>query len=155
MKNNKWLTYTIGILLTLVVMVAVAGAGFRVGMSQSGTFSRAAFAHDFDGTPRDMQGNDQGTDPHGMRSSFQDHGKQQFTQGFDGRSGNRGGMSFGSPIFGLIRIAVLGLLAWLGYKLVKNSGWKLTREQAASAPAPTPVQSEAASAEAEEKKESE
>lgn len=155
MKNKKWLTYTIGILLTLVVMVAVAGAGFRVGMSQSGTFDRAAFAHDFDGSPRTMQGNDQTTDPHGMRSSFQDHGKQQFTQGFDGRGNNRGGMPFGSPLFGLIRIAVLGLLAWAGYKFVKNSGWKLTREQAAPAPAPAPVESEAASVEVEEKKESE
>jgi len=151
MKNNKWLTYTIGILLTLVVMVAVAGAGFRVGMSQSGTFSRAAFAHSFDGEPHAMQGNEQSTDPHGMRSNFQDHGKQQFTQGFDGRGNDRGGMPFGAPLFGLIRIAVLGLLAWVGYKFVKNSGWKLTREQAA----PAPVESEASNAEVEEKKESE
>ncbi len=31
---KKWITYTIGILLTLVVLAAVGGAGYRMGLMQ-------------------------------------------------------------------------------------------------------------------------
>jgi hypothetical protein len=73
-------------------------------------------------------------------------------QGFDNRGGDRrGGMSFFPPIFGLIHLVVLGLLIWLGYKFVKNSGWRLTRVAAS----PAPVASETSSVEVEEKKASE
>jgi hypothetical protein len=51
----------------------------------------------------------------------------------------------------LIHVVVLGLLLWVGYKFVKNSGWKLTRVQASTAPAA----SETPNVEIEEKKESE
>jgi hypothetical protein len=54
-------------------------------------------------------------------------------------------MSFMSPIFGLIRLAVLGALLWLGYKFVQKSGWKFTRvTQVAAETTATPSDPEAA-----------
>jgi hypothetical protein len=145
MKNKKWLTYTAGILLTLIVLAAVGGAGFRIGMMQNASFARPSFAHNLGGGPQVMmQGNFQ--DNRGnqaMQGNFQDNRGPQAMQGnfqnrgFDNR---RGGMSFFPPIFGLIRLVVLGLLIWLGYKLVKKSGWRLSLAKASSAPVvePTP-----------------
>jgi hypothetical protein len=159
MKNNKWLTYTLGILLTLVVLIAVAGAGFRVGMMQNTSFTRPAFAHNLNGAPQGMQ-QDKGYSQ-AMQGNFHDNGGPQAMQGnSQGRGferGNqrgedrRGGMSFFSPVFGLIRLVVLGLLAWIGYKFVKKSGWRLSRVEATAAP----TAKETASVEVEEKKESE
>ena len=66
-----------------------------------------------------MQGFDQGREPRIMR-------------GF-GRGGfERGHGGFFSPIFDLVKLAVLAGLLWLGYKLVKNSGWKLVRAEPSS-----------------------
>jgi hypothetical protein len=61
-------------------------------------------------------------------------------------------MRFFSPIFGLIHLIVLGLLLWVVYKLVKKSGWRLTRVQTAS---PAPMANETSNVVVEEKKESE
>lgn len=138
MKNKKWLTYTIGILLTLIVLAAVGGAGFRIGMMQkNASFTRAAdemgrspFVNKFDGEhPQIIQGN-----PHDNEGGFQDRRGKPHNQGFNNRGNDRrGGMSFFPPIFGLIRLAVLGLLLWIGYKLVQKSGWRLTRVAASPA----------------------
>ena len=125
MKNKKWLTYTLGILLTLVILAAVGGVGFRIGMMQNTSFTRPSFAHNFDGAPQAMQGN------------FHDNGRPQAMQdnsqnkGFD--NSRDGGISFFSPIFGLIRVVALGLLLWIGYKFVKKSGWRLSRVEASPA----------------------
>lgn len=160
MKNKKWLKYTLGILLTLIVLIAVGGAGFRIGVMQSASFTRPAFAHNFDGGPQTMHGNFQGNrNQQGMQGNFfNDKGGPQGMQGnphnrgFENRSGgHRDGGRFFSPIFGLIRLAVLGLLLWLGYKFVKNSGWRITRAQAS----PAPTVSETPSMEVDEKTESE
>jgi hypothetical protein len=142
MKNKKWLTYTLGILLTLVVLAMVGGAGFRFGMMQNVSNTRPAFTHNFDSNPQAMPampGNFQRNDgPQSMRENFQDHGKYQAmqgnsrNQGFNNRRDSR--LPFLPPIFGLIHLAVLGLLIWIGYKIVKNSGWRLTRVQATPAP---------------------
>jgi hypothetical protein len=143
MKNRKWLTYTVGVLLTLVVLAIVGGAGFRIGMMQNASFARPAFAHNFEGVPQAMQDN------------FKDNGGPQALQGnsrnqrFDNRGDDR--RDGFSPIFGLFHLVVLGLLLWVGYKLVKNSGWRLTRVQAASAPEVNTTPS----MEVEQKKESE
>lgn len=155
MKNNKWLTYTLGILLTLVVLVVVAGAGFRTGMMQNASFARPAFAHNFDGGPQAMQGNSQNNDgAPSMQGNFHDNDGPQSMQGGNSRNkgfGNdRGGMNFRSPLFGLIHLALLGLLGWFGYTLVKKSGWRITRVAATA-----PVVEETPSVEVEEKKESE
>lgn len=49
MKIKKWLTYTLGILLTLVILAAVGGAGFRFGMMQNTSFTDPSLTHNFDG----------------------------------------------------------------------------------------------------------
>jgi hypothetical protein len=168
MKNKKWLTYTLGILLTLVVLAAVGGAGFRIGMMQNTSFARLPFAHNFDGGPQAMQrnfqnnGGNQSTqgnpqdnnNPRSIQGNFQGNGRPQAMHnlGFENRGNDRrGGMFFFPSIFGLIHLVVLGLLLWLGYKLVKNSGWRLTRVQAS----PAPIANETSSVKVEEKKESE
>jgi hypothetical protein len=148
MKNRKWLTYTLGVLLTLVILAAVGGAGFRIGSMQNTSIERPAFAQPFGDAPQSMQKN------------FRDNGGPQtmqgnpHNQGFDNRGDNRRrGMPFFSPIFGLIRLIVLGLLIWIGYNFVRKSGWRLTRVQAS--PATTPSAAETPNAEVEEKKETE
>lgn len=134
MKNKKWLTYTLGTLLTLIVLAAVGGVGFRIGMMQnvSAMTGRPAFAHNFDGDFQPpMQGNRQndGNPKSGQMNPHQDNF----------RGNDRGGGSrFFSPIFGLIRLAALAALLWLGYKFVQKSGWKLTRVTQAQAAAETP-----------------
>lgn len=117
MKNKELLNYTLGILLTLIVLTVVAGAGFRTGMMQNMTFTRdmnkaqAAFGHDnFGGSQQAMQVNS----PRQALSN---------DRGFDRRDG---GFSFLTPVFVVIRLAVLGLLAWIGYTFVKKSGWKFS-----------------------------
>ena len=50
-------------------------------------------------------------------------------------------------------VGLLGLLLWIVYKFVKNSGWRLTRVQAS--PAPTPSAAETPNVEVVEKKETE
>ncbi|HQX02036.1 MAG TPA: hypothetical protein PLQ94_07995 [Anaerolineales bacterium] len=139
MKNKKWFTYTLGILLTLIVLAVVGGVAFRIGAAQNSEFvhpmmnnAGPAFSHGFD-----MPG-----------GNFHD---QEFGgMGSHGRGFDRGGRSFFSPIFGLIRLAVLGLLLWGGYKLIQKSGWRLTRVTE-----PAAVTSETPSVEVEEKKEAE
>jgi len=149
MKNKKWFNYALSILLTLVVLAVVAGAGIRVGMMQGTSFARPTLTHDFDRVPHAMQGNTQdGGNPHATQGSFQTRGMD------DDNSNDRrdGGFPFLSPIFGLIRLAVLGLLVWVGYTFVKKSGWRLTRAQASPVSDSAPVASETPSAEVEEEK---
>ncbi len=102
MKNKKWLTYTLGILLTLIILAAVGAIGFRIGAMQNNPFvhpmmngSTPAFGHGFDGgqMPNFHQQGSEGRDFH--------------DRGFD--RGSRGG--FISPIFGLIKLAVLSRIA--------------------------------------------
>jgi hypothetical protein len=142
MKNRKWLTYTLGTLLTLIALAVVGMAGFRVGMMQTGDFprmgmgERPAFNQNMDKnvptTPGDN--NNFGGNPHG--------------NGFNPRAFDR--MPIPGGLFGLIHIAILALLLWFGYKLIQNSGWKFVRVQNN---APTVIK--AASTEVDEKKESE
>jgi hypothetical protein len=97
-------------------------------MSQNPAFARPALMQNFNGAPRFMQRNIPGNGgPQGVPNGFRD-------QGFGNHGFNRGGrMPFFSPIFGLIRLVVFGLvitaLVWLGYALVKKSGWRLMRTQ--------------------------
>ncbi len=143
MKSNKWLTYILGVLLTLVVLAAVGGIGFRMGVMQSASFANL-------------------TDGQSVRASFFAHGmddgfnqmdqmeRSNSSHGFDrSRGGDRDG--FSSPIFGLIPLLVFGVLAWFGYKLIKNSGWKLVKVNASEAPAPVVETPSEAAAGGEEK----
>jgi hypothetical protein len=141
MKNRKWLTYTLGALLTLVVLAAVGGVGFRLGMMQNASFARPSFARGFNGERPLMQGNFQDNGkPQTMQENLQNNGWMQGRQGnfneqrFDRFGGDRhdGFMSLFSLFSHLIPLAVLALIFWLVYKLVKMSGWRLTRVAAAS-----------------------
>lgn len=139
MKN--WIKYTLGILITLVILAAVGGAGFMFGARQSGTF-----VHPMMNGSAQSFGN--GFDPHqGMNGGRDFH---NFGRGYD-----RGGFGgFFSPLFGLIKLAVLAALGWIGYRFIKNSGWKLTRETASAPAAPEVVEAAAPSGSpAEENKE--
>jgi hypothetical protein len=168
MKTKKWLSFTAVALLTLVVLAVVGGAGFRAGMMQNTSFTRLAFAHNFDNGRQFMQGNTQpqtakgNTDDNNaplMQGNFQGNGGPRMqgnfqgndgpqgmqgnsrNQGFDRHGNDRGndrrdgGRGFFSPIFGLIHLVILGLLVWVVYKLVKESGWRITRVSATPAPA--------------------
>ena len=133
MKNNKWIWRTLTILLTLVILIGVAGAGFRMGLMQGANMPRFAngettrlpsfepmhgFENNFD--------KQQGRDPHMM-------------QGFGNRGFGRGHGGFFSPLFGFVHLILLGGLIWLGYKLIKNSGWRITHvTQPAPAGSETP-----------------
>jgi len=131
MKNKKWLTYTLGIVLTLIVLAAVGGAGFRMGVMQS-----VSFANIKDGTTAQFHSFD---NSHGMAGDFSQMERGNMSRGFDhGRGRDRGGFS---PIFGLLRLIVVGALAWFGYKLIKNSGWKLVKVNASEAAVPVSKQS--------------
>lgn len=138
MKNTKWIWRVLAVLLALVVLAGVGFAGFRIGMMQNVNLS--------DGTNFGWHSFD-GNSPHGFG-----HNMRGFDHGRD--FGGRGGFSFFSPIFGLIRLAIFGGLIWLGYTLVKKSGWRVVNvnaTQSASAPAPAVVE-ETPSAEVDEKK---
>lgn len=153
MKNKKWLTYTLGTLLTLIVLAAVAGISFRIGMTQNASLARPAFVRNFNDMPQEMRKNNQNNGgPQEEQGNPQKNGGQQRPQGnsqyndWNQMPGNRQGqeidhggfrgeMTFFPIIFGLIYLMVLGLLIWVVYKLVKNSGWRLTRSEANPAPA--------------------
>jgi hypothetical protein len=142
MKNRKWLTYTLGTLLTLIALGVVGMAGFRIGMMQTGGFPRMGIAErpGFDQNVDKNAPNAQAFNPNGNNNprdnDFSSHG-------FDRR---HPGMPMPGGLFGLIHIAILALLLWFGYKLIQNSGWRFVRVQN-NAPA--------TSVEVEEKKESE
>ncbi len=138
MKNNKWLWLTLTTLLTLLVLIGVAGAGFRMGAMQSATLVKNA-----DGTTSQFSPFER---MHGFEDNFNDQhrGNPHMMQGFGHGMRGRGG--FISPLFGLVKLAIFGALLWFGFRYVKNSGWKLTRT---TAPVPT------SSGEVEEKRDSE
>ena len=140
MKNTKWLWRILAVILTLVVLAGVGFAGFRVGLVQGADLSAEELATIFShggGTQfnddSSKTGNSSGFDQgHGF-----DHG-----HGFEGRGFDRDGFSFFSPLFGLLRLAVLGGLIWLGYRFVKNSGWRLVKAETTAPVAEVPVADE-------------
>ena len=144
MKNTKWIWRILAVLLALVVVAGVGFTGFRIGMMQSANLPDGMnFGwHSFDGNS-----------PNGDNSEMRgfSHGHDFGGRGFN--RGGRGGFSFFSPIFGLIRLAVLGGLIWLGYTFVKRSGWRVVNVNAnqAAAPAQAAVE-ETPSAQGDEKK---
>lgn len=127
MKSKKWLTYTLGILLTLIVLAAVGGFSYRLGAIQSASFAKLT-----DGSTAQFHSFIRS---HGLDGDFSRMERGQSSRGFDrDRGGHRGG--FFLPIFGLLRLVVLGALVWLGYTLVKNSGWRLVKVNASAGAAP-------------------
>lgn len=135
MKNSTWLRRILTFLLTLVVLAGVGFAGFRIGVMQGANLS----AEDIASLAAKGRGGEPAAD--GMRAQGFD-GHNFANRGFEhGRDfGGRGGFSFFSPLFGLIRLAVLAGFAWLAYTFVKRSGWRLVKaESTVPAPAVTPA----------------
>ena len=140
MKTRKWIWWTLVVILTLVALTAAGFAGYRVGYMRG--LAANPNAKDFVAGPfwhgqGHMQNLDKNFDQRGPVPA-QEFGGRQFDR-FGGRNfdrfGGRGGFAFLAPLFGLVRLAVLAVLIWFGYKLVKNSGWRLTRVTAEPAPA--------------------
>jgi hypothetical protein len=137
MKNRKWLTYTLGTLLTLVVLAVVAGASFRIGMMQNASFMhRPAFTNGFQPKPGTLPGNrdpqSMPGNPHDEFGGFPGMPGNQYQHGFHNRGNGHGGhgMFFFPPIFGIIHLLILALVIWVVYKLIEKSGWRLTRIEA-------------------------
>jgi hypothetical protein len=148
MKNRKWLTYTLGALLTLIALAVVGVAGFRVGMMQTGDFPRMGMG-ERPGFNQNVDKNDpntQGANPNGNENDGSPRGYGFNPRGFP--HGHRG-MPMHGGFFGLIQVAILALLLWFGYRLIQNSGWRLVRVENN-----TPAAGPTVSAEVEEKKES-
>jgi len=122
MKTNKWLWRTLAVLLVLVVMAGVGFAGYRMGIMQGANLTANGTAFMFT--------HGRGFDGGMMRGGFDHPGFSYGRADF----GGRGGFSPFGFIFGLVRLAVFAGLIWLGYHLVKNSGWKLVKTEAAAAP---------------------
>src|SRR5258706_1503766 len=126
---KKWITYPIGILLTLVVLAAVGGAGYRMGLMQgcSGAYSPKGGPTEF------AKPGDADQDPNQMGQNSPDNIGPGHDDGHRFEHG-RGEMHFFSPLFGLMHLVVIGLLIWLAYTLYKKSGWQFVRVNAPSEP---------------------
>jgi len=140
MKNNKWFTYTLGTLITLVVLTTVAGISYGLGMTRNPAFlMRPGFRNNFSKPSQEKPRNSSENriyqtmpgNPHDGFDGFKGKDGDNFNQGFDRhRNDHRGGMLFFAPLFGLVHLILFGFLLWGAYKLVKNSGWRLTRDVA-------------------------
>ena len=141
MKNTKWLWRVLAVLLTLVVLAGVGFAGYRVGLVQGADLTAEELATIFShGRGTQFTGDSSKTG--GSRGSDHGHGfdGHGFDRGgdFDRRGFDRGGFSFFSPLFGLLKLALLGGLVWLGYRFVINSGWRLVKTGTSAPAAETP-----------------
>lgn len=121
MKNTKWLWWTLGTLLVAALVVGAGFAAYRMGYAQGTLAGQDGSVAQ--GMPRfHMRGFD---------NDFRDGIRQFHMPGFNRFDGRRGGiLPFFGLFGGLLRLAVLGLIIWGGYMLIKNSGWRLVREQA-------------------------
>lgn len=127
---KKWI---IRIILAIVVIGAFAGVGFtgyRVGVVRG-----AQVSGNFVDVPRFAERFHKDD-----LSEFQ-FGFHRNDRGFQRNFGPGGfhsrGSGFMSPLFTLLKVAVLGLIAWGAYKLFTGNGWQLsfTRHHAETTPA--------------------
>jgi len=151
MNNKKWLKYTAGILLILVFLAVVGATGLLIGKGKNLSFlkvmhgtERSSFMEKHGGEDKQTMKKNQQQDDGG----FQGMQGRPHDRGFDNRGNNRhDGRDFFPPLFGLFRLAVLGLLIWVGYTLFQKSGWRLTRVAA------SPIATASETVNVEEKKE--
>jgi apolipoprotein N-acyltransferase len=122
MKDRKWLRWTLGIALALVVVAGAGFAGFQLGAAQNASFDgMMPFAH-----WRAFE----------MVRGFRGHDFGMIGFG-------RGGFLFFPPIFGLIRLAVFAGLIWLGYALIKRSSWRFVNVNSNQADPQSPTATDA------------
>jgi hypothetical protein len=141
---KKVLLTLLGIIVVVGILAGAGFTGYRIGYNHGATAS-------VDGTvtftPRLMPMHNfvQGFDPHNMpMHNFGKGNERGFNHGFGpGGFGMMGRGMRGGGIFSLLHIAVLGILIWFAYKLIKGSGWKLSlTRHAAEAPKAEPSAAE-------------
>ena len=124
------------ILVIFVAAGALAGAGFagyHLGYARNSMFSQGkadtVFGHkDRFFSPNDMPGYGYHQNDRGFRQGFGPGGFSRMDRG--------GGFGHFGPISFLFRIALLGLIVWLAYRLFKGNGWQLSlTRQSATPPA--------------------
>jgi len=136
---KKVLLTLLGIIVVVGVLAGAGFAGYRMG------YMRGARAN-ANGNRQVLPPN-KGFDPRGMpMRNFGNDFERGFNRGFALRGfgmmerGMAGrGFGFFSPLFLLVRVGFWVLIIWLGYKLIKGSGWTLTRQVAAPAISKTEV----------------
>ncbi|MCA2001213.1 MAG: hypothetical protein LDL51_05045 [Chloroflexi bacterium] len=145
MKNKKWLNYVLGFLLTLLVLIMVAGAGFQAGMRQNASSLKTYVS--LSRLPRDPS--------HGIQRNAQDgfhshDGDSPSTKSrdnlglgnFPGRKDNLNFVrrnfvpNFFKPLLWFGWLLTLGLLIWIVFLVIRKSGWRLSFSKATPAPAP-------------------
>jgi len=141
---KKVLLTLLGIIVVVGILAGAGFTGYRIGYNHGATASA-------DGTvtftPRlmPMHNFDQGFNPHNMpMHNFGKGDERGFNRGFGpGSFGMMGRGMRGGGIFSLLHIAVLGILIWFAYKLIKGSGWKLSlTHQAVESPKVEPAPTE-------------
>lgn len=138
---KKVLLTLLGIIVVAGVLAGVGLVGYRMGYNHAAltvsnkTVQPLPLNKDFD--PRGMPmlrgfGND-----FGMRGMPMHNFGNDFGRGF-GMPHRGRGFGFFSPIRFLLNIAILALLIWVAYKLIKGSGWTIMRQPAAVAKVEAP-----------------
>ncbi|HLA08633.1 MAG TPA: hypothetical protein VJ022_14405 [Anaerolineales bacterium] len=129
---KKVLLSLIAIFLILGVLGGAGLAGYRIGTMQGALPGEdgniAPFAYGFKFGP-------QGMPMHNFQRGHY-HGFHHLGgPGGFGMMGSGWGFGLFSPLYLLARLAVLGLILWLVYKLFKGNGWQLslTRQTAENA----------------------
>ena len=130
---KKWIVRILVAVLVIGAFAAVGFVGYRVGFSHG-----AQFAGDFESGPRFAQPFQRCDAPEFAFNPHQRGGPdREFKMTHRGR-----GFGFASPFFTLIKLALLGLIAWVAYMLFKGNGWTLSLTRVAAPqtpPATTPV----------------
>jgi hypothetical protein len=117
MKNTKWIWWTLGILLVLILIAGAGFSAYRMGYAhgaiagQDGDFTQLMPRYHMRGFDGDFN--------YGMRGFH--------TPMFSGRGGF---LPFFGIFGGLFQLAVLGLIVWALFLLVRNSGWRLVKTTA-------------------------
>jgi hypothetical protein len=130
---NKWITRIIIAILVIGAFAGIGIAAYRIGYNQGAQATGVGMPHQmlnrFDRFDRNnMPQFHPGVNDQSFKQSF---GHSQFSTLNRGRN-----IGFFSPFHFLFRIAVFGLLIWIGYKLFTGNGWQLsfTRQPANNEP---------------------
>jgi hypothetical protein len=131
---KKVLLTLLGIIVVVGVLAGAGFAGYRFGYMRGATATADGTA--FVPWKMPMHNFDKNFNPQGMpMHNFGRGNDRDFNRGFG--PGGHGGF------FSLLRLVILGVIIWLAYKLVKNSGWKLAlTHQAAESPKVEPAATE-------------
>jgi hypothetical protein len=116
---SKWIIRIAAVILAVAALAGAGFAGYRIGFNQG-----AQFSGNPGDAPRIVERFHQGGGPEfSFRFQRTDRVLQRgfLPGGFHGR-----GVGFLSPLSFLVKVALLGLVAWAVYKLFAGSGWQLT-----------------------------